>query len=136
MSATGRFRATDYVLHMLEAIHLARGYVEGFDKVAFLGDRRTQQAVVMNPVILGEAATRLADRHPGFVLQHPEIPWNSMRGMRNRLAHGYFDINLDVVWDTLLHDLPAVATTLRLLIPAPVASRGTTPLRRDEAHKR
>jgi uncharacterized protein with HEPN domain len=41
------------------------------------------------------------DRHPQFVSEHPEVLWRNMRGMRNRIAHGYFDINLDVVWDTV-----------------------------------
>jgi uncharacterized protein with HEPN domain len=46
------------------------------------------------------------DRHAAFVEHHPEIPWRSMRGMRNRIAHGYFDINLHVVWETTQTALP------------------------------
>jgi uncharacterized protein with HEPN domain len=65
-----------------------------------------QQAVIMSLVIIGEAATKLMDSEPGFIAEHPEVPWRSMRGMRNRMAHGYFDINLDVVWDTLQTALP------------------------------
>ena len=57
-------------------------------------------------IIIGEAATKLMDQHPEFVELHPEIPWRNMRGMRNRIAHGYFDINLDVVWDTVQSALP------------------------------
>ena len=57
-----------------------------------------QQAVIMSLVIIGEAATKIMDRHADFVLAQPDVPWRSMRGMRNRIAHGYFDINLDVVW--------------------------------------
>ena len=47
-----------------------------------------------------------------------QIPWRSMRGMRNRIAHGYFDINLDVVWDTVQAALPELATQLEALPPA------------------
>ncbi|MGH8114422.1 MAG: HepT-like ribonuclease domain-containing protein [Rhodanobacteraceae bacterium] len=101
---------------MLDAIQPALGYVSGFDKERFLRDRRTQQAVVMNLVVIGEAATKLVERHPDFVPAQPSIPWNSMRGMRNRLAHGYFDIDLDVVWDTLQHDLPALERQLHALV--------------------
>lgn len=101
MTPAHRFRATEYVAHIPDAIELARGYASGLDKAAFMADRRTQQAVVMNLVIIGEAATRLVKRHPDFAAAHRDVPWNSMRGMRNRLAHGYFDINLDVVWDTV-----------------------------------
>lgn len=113
MSPSGSFRAPDYVAHILEAITAALGYVEGWEKADFLADRRSQQAVVMNILIVGEAAPRLAEKHPKFVEQHASIPWNSMRGMRNRLAHGYFDI--DVVWDTLQHNLPQLERQLRAL---------------------
>ena len=47
-----------------------------------------------------------------FVRTHPEVPWRSMRGMRNRIAHGYFDINLDLVWDTVQTALPALLKQL------------------------
>ena len=63
-------------------------------------DKRTQQAVVMSLVIIGEASARIMDRHSEFIADNPEISWRGMRGMRNRVAHGYFGINLDVVWDT------------------------------------
>lgn len=105
-------RALDFVDHMIEAIGLARAYTEGMDKADFLADRKTQQAVIMNLLIVGEAATKLATRDPDFVKLHSHIPWQSMRGMRNRLAHGYFDINLDVVWETLQRNLPSLAHAL------------------------
>lgn len=66
----------------------------------------------MNLIILGEAATRLMDQYPDFTDTHPEIPWRSMRGMRNRIAHGYFDINLDTVWETVQTALPELLTLL------------------------
>lgn len=51
----------------------------------------------MSLIVLGEAATKVMERHPSFAEAHGEIPWRNMRGMRNRIAHGYFDIDLDVV---------------------------------------
>jgi uncharacterized protein with HEPN domain len=76
------------------------------DKQAFLADRRTQQAVILNLIVVGEAATRLLHDHPMFLERHSRIPWRSMKGMRNRIAHRYFDIGLDVVWETVLTALP------------------------------
>lgn len=108
-------RAFDYLDHMLEAVRLALAYVEGLDKSEFDADRRTQQAVVMNLMVIGEAASRLAERHPEFVRTHPHVPWNSMRGMRNRLAHGYFDINMEIVWQTLQRDLPGLGRDLQAM---------------------
>ena len=108
-------RLPDYLDHMFEAAQQACSYTEGLCKKDFLADKRTQQAVILNLVIIGEAATKLLKDYGKFLDQHPNVPWRSMKGMRNRIAHGYFDINLDVVWDTvqtalpqLLEQLPAI----------------------------
>lgn len=99
-------RALDYIEHIREAATLAVSYVEGMQRADFLDDTRTQQAVVMNLIIIGEAATKLLQETPDISEQHPNIAWRNMRGMRNRLAHGYFEIDMDVVWDTVTHALP------------------------------
>ncbi|WP_438268865.1 HepT-like ribonuclease domain-containing protein [Paraburkholderia youngii] len=93
-------RLPDYLDHMQQAATDACSFVKGQAKDQFLVDKRTQRAVVMSLIILGEAATKVMDRYADFAQAHPEVPWRSMRRMRNRIAHGYFDINLDVVWDT------------------------------------
>jgi uncharacterized protein with HEPN domain len=69
----------------------------------------------MNLVIIGEAATKLMKDQADFLELHPEVPWRSMRGMWNRIAHGYFDINLDVVWETLQSALPELIARLPAL---------------------
>ena len=102
----------DYIDHILQAANEARSFVEGLSKTDFLSDRRTQKAVVMSLVIVGEAATKVMDIYPEFILDYPDVPWRSMRGMRNRIAHGYFDINLDVVWDTVQTALPELVKKL------------------------
>ncbi len=99
-------RLIDYIGHMLEAAQLACSYLDGLNKGDFLADRRTQQAVILNIVVIGEAATKLAKDYPEFIDQHPDVPWKNMKGMRNRIAHGYFDINLEIVWDTVQAALP------------------------------
>jgi len=66
----------------------------------------------MSLVIIGEAATKVMDSYPKFADLHPGIPWRSMRGMRNRIAHGYFEINLGVVWDTVQTALPELLERL------------------------
>ena len=55
---------------------------------------------------VGEAAARIASDHKDFAAAPPEIPWTQMRGMRNRMAHGYFDIDFNIVWDTVRSSLP------------------------------
>jgi len=110
-------RLDDYLEHMRQAAADACSFVEGSVKEAFVEDKRTQQAVIMSLVILGEAATKVMDNYAEFVQVHPEVPWRSMRGMRNRIAHGYFDINLEVVWDTVQTALPELLEKLSLLRP-------------------
>lgn len=99
-------RLSDYLEHIQQAASDACGFVEGLSKDDFIEDKRTQQAVIMSLIIVGEASTKIMDGFPDFVLEHQTVPWRSMRGMRNRIAHGYFDINLDVVWETVQKALP------------------------------
>lgn len=105
-------RLPDYLRHIQQAATDACSFVEGLSKNDFLIDKRTQQAVIMSLIIVGEAATKVMDRYAEFVNAHSEVPWRSMRGMRNRIAHGYFDINLDVVWDTIQTALPELLKQL------------------------
>lgn len=105
-------RLTDYLDHMRQAATDACSFVEGLSKMDFLADKRTQQAVILSLIVIGEAATKIMDQYAEFAGQHPQVPWRSMRGMRNRIAHGYFDINLDVVWDTVQTALPELLEQL------------------------
>lgn len=99
-------RLAGYVDQMRRAAVDACSFVEAMARDEFLRDKRTQQAVVMSLLIVGEAATKVLDRYPDFVRNHAAIPWRSMRGMRNRIAHGYFEIDLDVVWETVRVAVP------------------------------
>jgi uncharacterized protein with HEPN domain len=69
----------------------------------FLTDPRTQDAVIRNLEIIGEAASRVS---PALQAAHPDLPWEQMRGLRNRLAHAYFDVDLTIVWDVVERELP------------------------------
>lgn len=71
-----------------------------------MADRRTQQAVVMNLPIIGEAATKILDADPELARANPDVPWRSMRGMRNRMIHGYFETNFELVWETASVQIP------------------------------
>jgi uncharacterized protein with HEPN domain len=105
-------RLPDYLDHIRQAAADACGFVEGLSKDDFLEDKRTQQAVIMSLIIIGEAATKVMDGYVEFAQAHASVPWRSMRGMRNRIAHGYFDINLDVVWETVQTALPELLKQL------------------------
>jgi len=105
-------RLTDYLQHMKQAVVDACSFIEGLSKQDFLADKRTQQAVIMNLIIIGEAATKIMDHDGAFAEAHPEVPWRNMRGMRNRIAHGYFEIDLDIVWETVRSALPELQKQL------------------------
>jgi uncharacterized protein with HEPN domain len=108
-------RLGEYIDQMLTAANDARRFIDGMSKEDFLADKRTQQAVVMSLVIIGEAAARIMDKHSQFVADNSEIPWRGMRGMRNRVTHGYFDIDLNVVWATTQTALPDLLSKLERL---------------------
>jgi uncharacterized protein with HEPN domain len=97
----GQLRQYDYVDHMIEAVRLIDSYLENVSYDTFRSDRKTQQAVIFNLLVIGEAATKIGNEYAEWARKHPEIPWRSMRGMRNRLAHGYFEIDLKIVWETV-----------------------------------
>ena len=110
-------RLIDYLEHMQQAAMDACDFVQGMAREDFQQDKRTQQAVIMSLIIVGEAATKVMDSHADFAQEHPQVPWRGMRGMRNRMAHGYFDIDLDMVWNTVQNALPELLRQLSALRP-------------------
>jgi uncharacterized protein with HEPN domain len=96
-------RLGEYLDQMIESAGLAAAYIEGMDEAGFDADRRTQQAVLLNLLAIGEVATRVLQDHAAFADCHPHIEWRSMKGIRNRIARGFFDLDAELVWRTL-HD--------------------------------
>jgi uncharacterized protein with HEPN domain len=103
---------------MLEASITALSFIDGMEKSDFLRDIRTQHAVSMALLTIGEMVGRLAQKHPDFLEQHPEIPWSMIRAMRNRIAHGYFELDFDVVWETAHTDASELSNRLPAIIGA------------------
>ena len=90
--------------------------MKGLTESAFLTDEKTQDAVVRNFEIVGEAANNIEKQHPTFAQAHADVPWALMYTMRNRVAHGYFEVNYELVWKTIHADLPELrAMVARLL---------------------
>jgi uncharacterized protein with HEPN domain len=100
-------RIEDYLQHIAEAIDRITGYIQGIDDAAALErDHKIQDAVIRNIEIIGEAANKIQKQAPDFVAAHPSLPWREIRGMRNRMVHNYFDVNIDLLWSTVKDDLP------------------------------
>ncbi|HEX7500627.1 MAG TPA: DUF86 domain-containing protein [Polyangia bacterium] len=79
----------------------------------FVTDERTRDAVIRNIEVIGEAAKNLPD---DVIARAPEVEWRKIRGMRNVLAHGYFDLEAKVVWDTATTKLDALEAAVRGLL--------------------
>ena len=108
-------RLSDYLGHILEAIERIGSYSAGLTESAFLESKLVQDAVVRNFEVIGEAARNIERRYPEFLKAHPEVPWISAYEMRNALAHGYFRIDLAIVWRTIHANLPEMSRAVNAL---------------------
>jgi uncharacterized protein with HEPN domain len=105
----GSPRLGDYLEHILEAIDRIQRYCDDMSEISFLESEITQDAVIRNFEIIGEASKnieRVAD--PEFRSTHPDLPLAFAYDMRNVLAHGYYKVDLGVVWKTIETDLPSL----------------------------
>jgi uncharacterized protein with HEPN domain len=109
-------RTADYLQHMAQAIDNIQSYTVGMDAASFTADRKTQDAVIRNLEIIGEACNNVVKNDPSFAQAHPAMPWGFAYEMRNALAHGYFEVDLDIVWATVTGDLPSLKGQLAALI--------------------
>ena len=103
-----------YLLDMLLAARDAQNCVRGLTRHQSGQSRLHQLAALKALETIGEAAARVSER---FRIAHPEIPWREITGMRNRLVHAYFEVDLDEVWDTVQNDLAPLVVVLEPLVP-------------------
>lgn len=116
MSKADVLRIPDYLGHIVEAIERIHRYLADTDEVAFLNDEKTQDAVIRNFEIIGGAAHNIERSHSAFAAAHPEIPWTVIYAMRNRVAHGCFRVDLEMVWKTIHTDLPELHGQIKQLL--------------------
>lgn len=98
--------ANDFLQHILEAADRVLRYTDGMGRKEFSADTMVQDAVIRNVEIIGEATTNLLEVAPDIGTRYPSIPFVQIRGMRNRVAHGYFAVSLSMIWDTVQVDIP------------------------------
>ena len=119
MSRSDALRVRDYLAHVLEAVANIREYTKGMDRASYLADRKTQDAVVRNFEVIGEACNKVLTQHPAFAAAHPAVRWSTAYEMRNALAHGYFKVDQQIVWATIEGDLPAFELAVRSAMNSP-----------------
>jgi len=96
-------RDDSYLVDILTAIHRIETFIHNVDFNQFLENPEKCWAIVSQIAIIGEAANHLTGK---FKHSHPEIPWQEITGMRNRVIHGYDQINWQLIWETIQRDLP------------------------------
>lgn len=101
------------VLHILDAIEKILRYTSGMTIDQFRDDERTIDAVIRNFLVVGEACRHVPSASRDV---HPEIPWRLMEGMRHVLVHDYDTVRLDVIWGTIVTDLPPLLPLLRRML--------------------
>lgn len=94
---------------MLDSIDRIEQYTEGMSSESFANDQKTIDAVARNFQIIGEAASRLPD---DFKEEHSGLEWHKIVGLRHRIVHEYFGIDIEIIWQILRKDLPALRTNL------------------------
>ena len=93
-----------YIDDILESIGRIDWYVRNLSEDDFLNDIKTIDAVVRNLSVMGEAVNNISDE---IKIKYPDIPWNEIIGMRNKIVHEYFGVDADILWETVKKDLPA-----------------------------
>lgn len=101
-------RLQDYLAHIIQAIQRIHHYTEDMDEVGFLENELVQDAVIRNIEIIGEASNNIDKYYQDFAKLHPELPLIFAYEMRNAVAHGYFKVDLEIVWKTIKNDLPVL----------------------------
>jgi uncharacterized protein with HEPN domain len=99
---------------MLDSAEEAVEFAAGKSRKDFDDNRKLLLAIIKSIEIIGEAASKISEARKA---ENDNIPWKDIIGMRNRLSHGYFDVNLDIVWQTVKTDLPDLIKALKEIIP-------------------
>jgi uncharacterized protein with HEPN domain len=108
------WRDNGILLDILNAARRMLRYTSTLTEEEFLQNELVQDAVVRQLIILGEAARRISQETKDA---HPKVPWGDIAGMRNRLIHEYFRVDLGKVWDTIKNDLPRLIPLIEPLVP-------------------
>jgi len=101
-------RAQDYIEHILGALERIQRYTAGKSASDFMSDTLLQDGVLRNLGIIGEAAHRLLADSPDYAAKHSEIPLAKIYGTRNRITHAYEEVDMEIVWNLVVNDVPAL----------------------------
>jgi uncharacterized protein with HEPN domain len=109
------FEPRDYLRHILEETDYLLRESTDLTVEEFLGDETLRRAFVRSLEVIGEAANNVPDEYQA---EHPELEWRLMTATRNRLIHGYFGVDYELVWDVVKNRIPNVRTQVRSILEA------------------
>ena len=109
-------RLDDYLKHINQAIDRIESYIKDWDQLAFISNTMIQDAVIRNFEIIGEASKNIERLFPEFIKEHTDIPFIDAYEMRNALSHGYFKVDLDILWKTIQVNLPDLKIQINQLV--------------------
>ena len=99
-----------YIKQILESAEKIESFVAGLTKEKFLIDAKTQSAVILQLTLIGEVSKKISDKTKTTI----DLPWKDIAGFRDQAIHNYFEIDLDVVWDTVATDIPLLKKQLQI----------------------
>ncbi|MCL5062968.1 MAG: DUF86 domain-containing protein [Nitrospirae bacterium] len=106
-------RDTDFLTDVIEAAERSLQYTKGLTRKKFMSDKKSQDAVVRNLEIIGEATKNLSN---SLKTKYPAIPWKNIAGLRDKLIHFYFGIDYNIVWNIVRKELPKIGKQLREIL--------------------
>jgi len=104
------------IAHILDSIDAVESYLGSMTLETFTRDAKTQDAVTRRLEIIGEAVKSLVNLAPDLLAGYPDVPWKSIKGMREKLAHDYDTVSVTILWNTVTRELPLLKKTVRILI--------------------
>jgi len=98
-----------YINQIVESVGKINSFTQGLNRESFFADAKTQSAVIMQLLLIGEISKKISEKTKNAV----DLPWKDIVGFRDRAIHNYFEIDLDIVWNTVLSDIPELAKQLK-----------------------
>ena len=101
-----------YIRQILDAVRKIELFTADMDRASFGADEKTQSAVIMQLMLIGEISKKISSKTKSLI----DLPWKDIAGFRDKAVHDYFEVDLDVVWNTIISDIPILKSKLQIFL--------------------